>query len=52
MNFFDYFKDMIRRWLKDVQDHDASNKVGQLPNYKHNGEVVTFDIFEKLSLKE
>ena len=50
LNFFDYIKDILRRWLKDIKEYETSDRCNQLPNYKHNGELVTFDMFEKLTL--
>lgn len=52
LNFFDYFKDIIRRWLLEVKEKGNSDRANQLPNYQHNGETMTYDMFESMSLQE
>jgi hypothetical protein len=50
--FFDYIKDLLRKWLKDVQENGSSDKNSQEPKYKHKGEALTYDLFETLSNEE
>jgi hypothetical protein len=33
LHSFDYFKDIMKRWLKEVQDTEQSDKCNQLPKY-------------------
>jgi hypothetical protein len=53
MQVFNYFKDLLVRWYKEVKETGKSNKSSKLPEYKDpdTGETLTYDslmeMFEK-----
>ena len=52
IHFFDYIKDLMRRWLKDLKDEEVSNKCNSPMPYKHNDEDLTLDTYESLELQD
>ena len=53
LNFFDFIKNVIVRWYKDVKERGKSDKSNHNPQYTHpdSGELLTYDTFVNLPIE-
>jgi len=54
LNIFDYYKDLMIRWYKEIKEQGKSNKSQRPPDYKHpdTGEALNYDSLMEMIQKE
>ena len=54
LNVFNYYKDLIIRWYKELKDQGKSNRSSRLPEFKHpdSGELLNYDSLMEMIEKE
>ena len=54
LNVFNYYKDLIIRWYKEIKDQGKSNRSSRNPEFKHpdSGQLLNYDSLMEMIEKE